>query len=209
MDDEFEVENLETDPEGEALELLSILENDPDFQKELEQILGQIHKADFNLTKINEIIITLIELSMQKLILKEKLRDLLGDLKGSRGGVNVRIGELAVHLMIKCNLGIYIKGGNVKEFSLSKAYENLSDIVKRFIIYEIYKILTPRRIAGETNLQNFISNFIIRGEKQAIKYESGSKKVLKKYSPQFIKKLRIKRKKFVSSAGGGLGIMPK
>lgn len=209
MIDEFEVESLEKAPEGEVLELLSILEDDPDFQKELEKILEQIHNANYNLTTIQDQIIALLELSTQKLIVKEKLKDILGDLKGSRKGINVRIGELSVHLMMKRNLGIYISGGNVKEFRISKAYENLSDIMKRFIIYEIYKILTPRRIAGQTKLDNFIANFILRGEKVARKFEGGSDADIKKYSPQLIKKLRLKRKKHVNSGGGGKGIIPK
>ena len=82
-------------------------------------------------------------------------------------------------------------------------------MMRRFVIYEIYKFLNPRRIAGETKKENFIKNFIIRGEKIARKFEGGSKKDIKKYSPEFLKQLRKKRKKFASKGGGGIGIRAK
>ena len=41
----------------------------------------------------------------------------------------------------------------------------------RFVIYEIYKMLNPNRIAGETELQNFIDNVIVRGVEVALYYD--------------------------------------
>ncbi|WP_410528553.1 DUF5394 family protein [Rickettsiales endosymbiont of Peranema trichophorum] len=41
----------------------------------------------------------------------------------------------------------------------------------RILVYQIYKIMNPRRLAGETKLDNFIHNVQARGIKEAMKYE--------------------------------------
>jgi hypothetical protein len=41
----------------------------------------------------------------------------------------------------------------------------------RIMIYEVYKVLNPRKLAGETKIDNFINNVITRGIDEAIKYE--------------------------------------
>ena len=46
----------------------------------------------------------------------------------------------------------------------------------KWIIYEAYKIINPNRIAGETDLENFISNITTRGIEEARKYTSHSEK---------------------------------
>ena len=43
----------------------------------------------------------------------------------------------------------------------SAAIKSTSQIIKRFVMYEIYKILTPRRIAGESIRENLMHNYII------------------------------------------------
>lgn len=55
----------------------------------------------------------------------------------------------------------------------------------RLVIYEIYKIMNPRRLAGETPLDNFINNVKTKGFKTAMLYEGAE------YS-QFFKKDDIK-----------------
>jgi hypothetical protein len=42
--------------------------------------------------------------------------------------------------------------------------------VVRFMIYELYKMTNPRQIAGETKLDNFISNVLMYGIKEALQY---------------------------------------
>ncbi|MGV2431886.1 MAG UNVERIFIED_CONTAM: DUF5394 family protein [Rickettsiaceae bacterium] len=58
----------------------------------------------------------------------------------------------------------------------SKSLKHIKDIIKRFAIYEIYKMMNPRRIAGETAKDNFISNVFLYGLKVAMRYEGGSRK---------------------------------
>lgn len=40
----------------------------------------------------------------------------------------------------------------------------------RLMIYEVYKVLNPRQLAGETSIENFINNVIVRGLDEALKY---------------------------------------
>lgn len=41
----------------------------------------------------------------------------------------------------------------------------------RLMVYEVYKIISPRRLAGETDIDNFINNVRTRGVSVAVKYE--------------------------------------
>lgn len=208
MEDEFDVEILENPLESDDLDLLAMLDSDPEFQNEIESLIKLIHDENFTLANLHKKISDLIELSAQKLILKEKLRGFLEHLKGSSGELKRRIDEISAHLMLRRNLGIYTKGADIKKFIITKACENLKAMMKRFVIYEIYKFLNPRRIAGKTKLENFIINYLLRGEKIARKFEGGSDADLKNYSPALLKKLRLKRKQLVSGSGG-LKVKPK
>ena len=44
----------------------------------------------------------------------------------------------------------------------------------RLMIYEVYKVMNPNRLAGETGIENFINNVITRGIKTAMKYEGAN-----------------------------------
>ena len=81
--------------------------------------------------------------------------------------------------------------------------EELSEEQKKIryqqIMYEAYKILNPERIAGETSLENFISNVITRGIEVAREYDGAqyekdfSKKEidnLDSYKESFVDKLK-------------------
>lgn len=76
-------------------------------------------------------------------------------------------------------------------YSLSnQSKENLKRLIKGFAIYEVYKVMNPKRIAGETKKENFAHNVITRGFEEATHYTGGSKEELKNYSPDSIKKLQ-------------------
>ncbi len=80
----------------------------------------------------------------------------------------------------------------------------------RQIMYEAYKILNPERIAGETSLENFISNVLVRGIEVAREYDG------KQYESHFDKEnlnnLEANKKNFVNNLyksgqrGGGRGL---
>lgn len=73
-----------------------------------------------------------------------------------------------------------------------------SERLKEFIIYEIYKAMNPRRIAGETAKVNFAHNVILRGDKQAKKYTGGNKN----YSQTELDKINRSSKLFRTRSGG-------
>lgn len=68
-----------------------------------------------------------------------------------------------------------------------------SDQIYRFVIYEIYKIITPYRIAGETDLENFMSNVALRGMDFAIKQQ----KINMDKIPDATEELEVRKKSFV------------
>lgn len=204
MEEDFKAEQLENELSGEMADILALLEDDLEFKAEIESIIEQIHKANYNISKIFDKIMILIEITAAKLIVKDKLKDILSDIQGSRDSINKRVHDIAVHLMIRRNLGIYNPKEDIKNFAMTKACDNLKAMMKRFVIYEIYKMINPRRIAGQTRLGNFISNFILRGEKVAKKFEGGTEQELKKYNPKLLGKLRKKRKTHVKSGIEGI-----
>jgi hypothetical protein len=209
MEEDFRPEKLESELSGEMSDILALLEDDPEFKAEIESIIEQIHKSNYDISKVFEKIMLLLENSVRMLILKEKLKDILSDLQGSSNSIKQRVQEIAVHLMIRRNLGIYNSKEDIKDFVVTKACDNLKAMMKRFVIYEIYKLLTPRMIAGQTRLQNFIANFILRGERVARRFEGGTEKELKKYNPKLLQKLRKKRKQHVKSGIRGISATMK
>lgn len=68
------------------------------------------------------------------------------------------------------------------EYITEPSRAELKKNLKRFAIYEVYKLLNPRRIAGETRLSNFIHNLIIGGEKYALKYSGYNKNDVSYYN---------------------------
>jgi len=65
----------------------------------------------------------------------------------------------------------------------------------RLIFYEIYKIINPERLAGETPLQNFINNVKTRGIEVALKYEGAE--VAQQFNLKNLKELEGGKLKFV------------
>ncbi|AEI88877.1 MAG: hypothetical protein IRD7MM_01850 [Candidatus Midichloria mitochondrii] len=79
-------------------------------------------------------------------------------------------GNLELDKLIKIILALL----KMKKNSMKKEEELSEEELKtqtRFVIYEIYKMLNPSRIAGETEIQNFIDNVMIRGVEAALYYD--------------------------------------
>lgn len=80
----------------------------------------------------------------------------------------------------------------------------------KIIIYEMYKIITPNQVAGETALENFINNVKTYGVKEAMKHEGSQ--YASKFNPDDLENLESHRFSFVRAmkdAGlksGGLGL---
>ncbi|NRB11275.1 MAG: DUF5394 family protein [Rickettsiaceae bacterium] len=86
----------------------------------------------------------------------------------------------------------------------SKARENLKRILKVMAIYEIYKVMNPERIAGESKKDNYVHNMMRGGTKLASKYTGGKESDLKNYSKGFIKDVAVQSKSF-KKGGGSIG----
>ena len=87
----------------------------------------------------------------------------------------------------------------------AKAKANIKKTIKEFAIYEVYKVMNPRRIAGETKKDNYAHNMMIGGEKRASKYEGGKESDLKSYGEAEVRRIERASKTF-QKGGGGLGI---
>ena len=74
--------------------------------------------------------------------------------------------------------------------------KQLKYVIKQFLIYEAYKILTPRKIAGKTKMDTFIYNLILRGLEKAMKYSNMSEFQIQKIPNKYMKKLMAARKQF-------------
>lgn len=85
------------------------------------------------------------------------------------------------------------------EFLNEKDKKRIKEELIKQAIYELYKMLNPRRIAGETKLENFINNVVVRGVEIASKYEGGKPKDLENYdlSTSFLKLLQEKHHDFM------------
>ncbi len=78
-----------------------------------------------------------------------------------------------------------MKKNQVKEIS----HKYFKDIIKQFAIYQLYKVMNPRRIAGETKKENYKHNMVIGGNKLAVKHEGGKPAEVASYDKSFIKKV--------------------
>ena len=73
---------------------------------------------------------------------------------------------------------------------------DLKKTIKTLAVYEVYKFLNPKKIAGETRKENFAHNMIIGGMERAKHYAGGTSHEVASYSPTFLKKLENAHKSF-------------
>ena len=160
--------------------MLKFFEQDKDFSEQLLVILEEAE--DLDLTKVQSKIILLLQKFSTKYSDK-----LLGKFKFDEdylSSVRANIRDLSYELMQKSSKAISCEFGDMptnpeRLYSLNKDMSlRVKKLMKQFAIYEMYKAINPNRIAGESKLDNFISNAILRGVKSAKSY-AGSKFVLK------------------------------
>ena len=120
------------------------------------------------------------------------------DAKGTVKREGVIIGQVT-----KDNIINDAKGNKIEHSTLSKQVQSdVKRVIKNFAIYEVYKVMNPRRIAGETAKDNFAHNMAYRGEKKAMQYEGGKEEAMKEYGSDEVAKI----KKQVSSLGKSKGL---
>lgn len=172
----------------EVQEIFEELSLNEEFAHELEQMLAILNEQTLDLTQLQTKIILLIRKYCGKI---KGLKNLNIDEKL----INKNVAEVSNYLMHKhakivreANQGL--AGPKDKLQGISKqARINLKRLIKSFTVYQIYMVMNPKRIAGETKLANFAHNMITGGMKLAKKYEGGKPKDIKSYSPKLIKKL--------------------
>ena len=74
--------------------------------------------------------------------------------------------------------------------------------MKNFAVYEIYKVINPKRIAGETAKDNYKHNLIEGGVALASKYEGGKASDLKRYGSVEVDRLKRQVTSFKKGGGG-------
>lgn len=85
--------------------------------------------------------------------------------------------------------------GKAEEERLNEKRE--FETLMRFVIYEIYKMTSPRQLAGETAMQNFVKNVELRGLEEALKYEG--KEFVKNFALSELKGLELQGRSFVDT----------
>ena len=179
---------------------LEELEEDQNFQVELDAILEDIGE-DLDLTKVQSQLILFI---MKKLkMMKTKERSSLKELTQEREQTIIQHIKDLSHYLINnrshkastANKDL-AKPKDKYQYLTLESRINLRRLIKKFVVYEVYKAFNPYRIAGERAKDNFVNNMIIGGMKRASKYTGGSKSEIEKYGKKMIQDLEKKHHSF-------------
>ena len=181
-------------------QMIEELGKNDSFDQEIEQILANFNEQTMDLTKLQTQIIIFIKRYLgEKRFSKSALSN---DIKIDEKLIAENIAEASEYLIhqraeiIKlANKDLSRSKDNYHGIS-SKSRADFKKIIKNFAVYEIYKVMNPKRIAGETRKENFAHNVIERGLETAKHYAGGTKHEIEKYSPKFVQKLENAHSKF-------------
>lgn len=210
-DDDYEERELSDQQHElteEMMEMIAQIEQDPEFEKEFLEFLAEISKDNFDLSALQTKILLLIKPIIEKAYIGKDKKKKMEELKKERENLRNKVRDISFYFTMK-KASKYMnipENLNLPEdrraFLNDKSTQALKAEMKRHAIYEIYKMTNPRKIAGETRKDNFVGNYITKGEKQARKYEGGTEKEVQIYKEQGLtKKLGRSRKKFISRGG--------
>ncbi|MES2214844.1 MAG: DUF5394 family protein [Pseudomonadota bacterium] len=197
--------------DAEDLEFLALLESDEEFTKGIDELLADLDSANPNLEAIQSKIILLIK----KYLFREgnsKDHSILDQIfKSSEEKVVRLVRDLSAYIIIRKSQKFSEEKQNdiLEHFyddglaaNNSRSMQDIKAAMKRFMIYEIYKIMTPYRIAGATKKEKFISNAIVHGVKVAMKHDGGTKQEIEKYDSDLVnalhKSVRALKRKSIS-----------
>ncbi|WP_250311036.1 DUF5394 family protein [Rickettsia endosymbiont of Oedothorax gibbosus] len=182
----------------EAMEIFNELSANDAFEQEIEQILACLNEQTMELTKLQTQIIILIQKYLGKLNNKKL------NLKVDEQLISKNVTEVSSYLMQQhsqlvkeSNRGLIKSKDNLHGISRQSRLE-ARRLVKNFALYQVYKFMNPKKIAGETKKENFAYNMIKGGMDLATQYEGGAKSDIKSYSPEFLKKLNKAHQNFKS-----------
>ena len=190
--DQQEEEKIQND----LKELLDIIGQGDEFNYELEEILSQAENLD--LVGVQSQIMLLLKKFYKKYEKELSGKNLLTEKHIKK--IHDNLQELSYELMQIRSKAIsqQVTNHNTRKERLHQLKPDMKKRVKKlmmqFAIYELYKAVNPHRIAGETRLENFISNAVLRGVKEAIKYEGAKAKDLA-IPKSFTKKIEEERGK--------------
>jgi hypothetical protein len=203
--DEYEdlFENQQEELTEEAKAIISELDLDEEFNQEIQNLIASMQEDSFDLSELQTKFLILIKASLSKLN-KQKSVAINHKLNTNEKDILEQLDMLSRYLMMqKSHVAREASAGlnapKDKYANLTSAsINNTKQILKRFVIYEIYKVLNPHRIAGETKRDNFVNNYISGGIRKAMRY---SPEEFKKSTPQNLRALGKGRKSFLKSGG--------
>lgn len=121
--------------------------------------------------------------SEEKFALEEEINHLVLQLKKEGKNVNskqvVQFIIESIHKRFKKKYEIQQEEDTTKTPEQIRVEKKYKEFLMRMVIYEMYKIINPNRIAGETAIENFINNVRFRGLKFALQHEVKSNHLLK------------------------------
>ncbi len=186
--------------ESELANILEQIEKGEDLGKAIEKIFDETTDLNEIQTKIILLIRDLLKTKKKSGIDASKIDELekkiTQDIEKFSGKFTKVIEE-----DIDPNLGTVSKKDRASLLNI-EAKKNLKRIMKNFAVYEVYKIMNPKRIAGETKKDNYKNNLIHGGERLASRYEGGKESDLKQYGPAEV--ARIKNQAASINKGGGM-----
>jgi len=181
--------------ESELAGVFEDMEQDQDLGKAVEQIFEQTDNLHEIQSKLILIVKGRLESSEKNDVALEVDEDMVAK----------DITELCRKLMKDINPEMEDELGRMsykdRSYMLDvEAKKNFKKIMKNFAVYEVYKVMNPEKIAGETSKDNYRNNLARGGEKLAGKYEGGKESDLKEYGKAEVK--NIKSQAFQIKKGG-------
>ncbi|MFK7967551.1 MAG: DUF5394 family protein [Rickettsiaceae bacterium] len=185
--------------ESEMLAILEELQKDSNVGKAIDQIIEEAAELD----EIQSKLILLIKKHLSKI---EPETD-------QNTGAKIKLGYKEMeenitkftHDLLKShqdNNPDISNNSNNKYFLDKQAKMNIKKSIKEFAVYEIYKVMNPRRIAGETKKDNYAHNMMMGGKNLASKYEGGQESDLKSYGEKEVRCIEHASKSFQKNGGG-------
>lgn len=189
--------------ESELSSVFEELEEDQDLGKAVEQVFEQTS----NLYEIQSKLILIIKGRLNAS--KQNDPDLQEAIDADEAKIAKDITELTLKLMQDINPEMENEFGRIshkdRAYMLdAKAKQNFKKIMKNFAVYEVYKVMNPNRIAGETAKENYRHNLSRGGEKLASKYEGGKESDLKEYGKAEVKNIKSQAR-VIQKSGFGRG----
>ena len=161
--------------------VLSIIQNDPEEAPELEEIVEMLLSNNIDINDLPPRLLKFLSCRSVKLQKKNISDDELSIYMSS---------EQLVHLVHNLNILSKLTSKQIlsdKSKTDPKSLAAAQDVMKRFVVYELYKAANPNRIAGEAQDVNFKNNIILRGLAASCKLENITiDKAEKKYGREII-----------------------